>query len=198
MLSYSYIHHAPFEQLLRWWDGIDPLPADFSEGGIDEVAYALSKHPPEGVGVLKRFLEASALARRRAALCFLAWPEVADEEVRAALLRAFYSEDRDLRYTALWGYIDLNYFPLERAKLTTLLDADDQRMAALAMVYLSHAFPEDSVKILREALGSPNPRMREYACDEIGDRDIEELKSEMRMLLGDKDTRVVEAAASNL
>jgi len=40
--------------------------------------------------------------------------------------------------------------------------------------------------------------MREYACDEIGDRDIEELKNEMRPLLGDADAYVAEAAAGNL
>jgi len=66
------------------------------------------------------------------------------------------------------------------------------------MVYLSRASPEDSIRILREALHSSNPRMREYACDEIGDRDIDDLKNEMRTLLGDVDIRVAEAEASNL
>lgn len=198
MLPYSYIHQAPFEQLLRWWDGIDPLPADFSVGGIDEVAYALSRHRPEGVAVLKGFLEAGDLERRCGALRFLATPTIADNEVRTALVRAFHSSERNLRYTALWGFIHLGYFPLARVELQPLLDSDDQRMAALAMVYQSWACPEDSVRILREALRSRNPRMREYACNEIGDRDIKELKNEMRLLAADIDSAVAQAASDNL
>ena len=113
-------------------------------------------------------------------------------------MRAYYSGARDLRCTALWGFIHASYFPLERAELQSLVDSDDQRMAALAMVYLSWACPEDSVRILREALRSPKPRMREYACDEIGDRDIEELKEEMKLLVADADSAVAKAAVANL
>jgi len=40
--------------------------------------------------------------------------------------------------------------------------------------------------------------MREYACDEIGDRGIAELKQEMQQLVGDEDAYVAQAAASNL
>jgi HEAT repeat protein len=198
MLPYSYIYNASLGQLMRWWEGVDPLPVDFDEDGIVEVACALSAHPSEGVAVLKRYLDAGDQLRRRSALYSLAWPEVADEEVRSALLRAFYSEEREIRYTALWGFIHLSHYPLTRDTLTPLLDGEDQLMAALIMVYLSHACSEDAVSILREALKSQNPRMREFACDEIGDRDIGELKSEMRLLLADKDVSVAQAAASNL
>ena len=118
--------------------------------------------------------------------------------IRAALVREFYSEEPGLKKCALWGFIHLDFFPLERAALSVLINGGDQRLAALSMVYLSRASPEDSIRILREALHSSNPRMREYACDEIGDRDIDDLKNEMRTLLGDADTGVAEAAASNL
>jgi hypothetical protein len=40
--------------------------------------------------------------------------------------------------------------------------------------------------------------MREYACDEIGDRDLEELKEEMRLLVIDTDPDVAQAASGNL
>jgi hypothetical protein len=198
MLPYSCIHAAPLAQLLRWWDGVEALPEDFREDGLDEVAYALSKHNPEGVQVLKRSIDTADVERRRSALYFLAFPDIADEQIRAALVKEFYSEEPGLKKCALWGFIHLDFFPLERAALSVLINGEDQRLAALSMVYLSRACPEDSIRILREALHSSNPRMREYACDEIGDRDIDDLKNEMRTLLGDADTRVAEAAASNL
>lgn len=198
MQPYSVIHEAPLAQLLRWWGGVEPLPEDFQEGGLDEVAYALSNHQPEGVQTLKRSLDDPDVKRRRSALWFLACPGIADEEVRSALVRAFRSEESILKVCALWGFIHLDFFPLERATLTALMNGEDQKLAALAMVYLSWACPEETVQILRQALQSPNPRMREYACDEIGERDIEELRDKMRKLLGDADTRVAEAAAGNL
>jgi hypothetical protein len=197
MLPYSYIHGASLNQLLRWWDGIDSLPKDFEDGGVDEVAYALSKHVPDGVRALKRSLEAGDVQRRKSALYWLAFPDKADEQVRTALVQAFRSEPA-LKTPALWGFIHLGYFPLERASLDAVMEGDDQRLTALAMVYLSHAHPEESIQILREALRSRNPRMREYACDEIGDRGIEELKDEMRLLTDDADTDVAQAAARNL
>jgi hypothetical protein len=198
MLPYSYIHAAPLAQLLRWWDGIEALPEDFHEDGLDEVAYALSKHNPEGVQALKRSIDVTDMKRRWSALYFLAFPDIADEQIRAALIKEFYSGEPTLKKCALWGFIHLDFFPLERAALSMLINGEDQRLAALAMVYLSRAYPEDSLRILREALQSSNPRMREYACDEIGDQDIGALKNEMRNLLGDADPSVAEAAASNL
>lgn len=98
----------------------------------------------------------------------------------------------------LVGFIHLDFFPLDRAALNVLILGEDPRLVALAMVYLSRACPHDSLRILREALQSSNPRMREYACDEIGERDIDVLMNEMRSLLGDADPNVAAAAASNL
>jgi len=71
-------------------------------------------------------------------------------------------------------------------------------MSALAMVYLTRAHPEQRVEILREALASGNPRMREYACDEVGDLDIEELKERLADLVNDPHGDVREAAKANL
>lgn len=198
MSEYTDIHDAPLDQLLRWWSGAALPPAGFEEEYFDEVAFALSKHRPDGVATLKRCLYSDDLDRRAAALSFLAYPDVADEEVRGALTRAFGDGPRDLKYSALWGFIHLKYFPLERRQVSGLLESENQRMAALAMVYLSWAYPSEAVRILRAALRSPNPRMREYACDEIGDRDISELSEQMRVLLGDPDEAVAQAAQSNM
>lgn len=180
---YSDIHDAPLEQLLRWWSGAISPPIGFEEGYLDEVAFALSKHQPDGVATLKHWMYSDDLDRRAAALYFLAYPDVADEEVRDALTRAFDDGPGDIKYRALWGFIDLEYFPLERRRVSHLLESDDQRMAALAMVYLSRAYPSEAISILGAALLSLNPRMREYACDEIGDRGISELSEQMRALL---------------
>jgi hypothetical protein len=192
------IHDAPLTQLLRWWEGADPPLAEFGEGFLDEVAFALTKHRPEGIVALKRYLGPDDPKRRSAALGFLAYPEVADEEVRAALVQAFHSGNRDLKYTVLWGFIHLEYFPLGRYQIEALLDDEDERMSALAMVYLSRALPAEAVKILGAGLSSPNPRKREYACDEVGDQDIGELSERLRLLLTDPDEAVAEAARSNL
>jgi hypothetical protein len=197
MQPFSYIHNASLEQLLRWWERSQSLPDDFEVGGFDEVAYALTKYP-EGIAVLRTFLKAGDRERRSAALRFLAWPGIADEEVRTELIRAFWTADPEFRCIALWGFIHLGFFPLKRADLQPLLDGTDQQMAARAMLYLSRACPEDSVAILRDALRSTNPRMRDYACDEIGDREIEELKEEMRLLINDTDPDVSQTARLNL
>jgi hypothetical protein len=123
---------------------------------------------------------------------------VADEEVRAALIPAFQSGIPDLRYKALWGFIHLEYFPVEQGEIESLLDDKDERMSALAMVYLSRSRPGEAVKILRAGLKSPNPRKREYACDQVGDRGIVELIEGLRELLSDPHNDVARAARGNL
>jgi hypothetical protein len=195
---YAEIHDAPLTQLLRWWEGADPPLADFEEGFLDEVAFALTNHRPEGIAVLKRYLGSDDPQRRSAALGMLAYPDAADEQVRVALAQAFHNGSRDLKYAALWGFIHLAYFPLGRDQVAALLDDEDERMSALAMVYLSRARPAEAVKILGAGLSSPNPRKREYACDEVGDRGIGELSDRLRHLLTDPDGAVAEAARSNL
>jgi hypothetical protein len=188
----------PTEDAARRGDGVDPPLADFEDGFLDEVAFALTQHCPEGIEALERSLDSDDLWWRTAALGFLARPDVADEEVRDSLVRAFHDGSRDLKYTALWGFIRLAWFPLPRHHVEALLDDRDERMSALAMVYLSRALPTETVEILRAALNSPNPRKREYACDEVGDRGIGELSERLQHLLTDPDGAVADAARSNL
>ena len=64
--EFSEIRAASLGQLLRWWEGDDPPPAGFDEGVYDEVAYALTKHLPDGVAVLKRALASGDEPRRTA------------------------------------------------------------------------------------------------------------------------------------
>ncbi len=196
--GYGTIHNAPFAQLLRWWRGEDAPTPGFEENFLEEVAFGLSKHRPNGIAVLKHYLTSNDLARRSAALTILAYPELADAEVRAVLFDAFHCDIGHLRRTALWGFIHLGYFPLNSHEIETFLDDADERLAALAMVYQSRAFEPHKLPILRAALSSPNPRKREYACDEIGDQRIGELSGLLRSLIADQDQAVAEAARSNL
>ena len=112
MAGFADIHDAPFGQLLRWWHGDDPPPPGFGEGFCDEVAYGLTRHRPDGVAVLKRALSIGDEAHQAAALEFLAYPGLADDEVRAVLLQAFTSDRKDLRSRALWGFLHLAYYPI--------------------------------------------------------------------------------------
>jgi hypothetical protein len=192
------VNHAPPEQLVRWWKGNDPPPSGWEDDSIDEVAHALVRLGPLGAREVKHGLWASDVRHRCAALGALASPASADLEVRVALLDAFEAADADLKTAALWGFMTLSWFPLERKQLEGLLHGGDQRLAALAMCYLSWAFPAATVAILGWALRSANPRMREYACDEVGDHGMEALSGELRHLLMDSDEAVAQAAQSNL
>ena len=73
----------------------------------------------------------------------------------------------------------------------------DQRITGWGMVYLAYAYPEKRNVILKSALNKNNPRIREYACDVIGDESIHELKELMFPLITDNDSSVSEAAAYN-
>ena len=195
---YDAIRNAPLRRLLRWWDGTDPPPAGFEGEYLDEVAYALARAGPGGVAALRHFLDAEDVPRRRAALTFLAEPHLADEAIQAALMRAYRATDSSLQTTALWGFMHLGYFPLSRAEMEQQMRHGNERTAALAMCYLSRAFPSEAVALLRAGLQSRNPRMREYACDEVGDRRITVLSAALRPLLHDPDEDVAQAARSNL
>ena len=199
MTSYRTIHEASLDQLLYWWDHPGSLEPDFSQEELmDEVAYALTEHGDAGVPTLKRHLYDDDTGRRNAALSALSWPKTDDAEIRSALHTAYESSDGSTRYTALWGFIHLEYFPLSEAHISGPLTSDDERMAALAMVYLSRAHQQKAASLLRDGLRSSNRYKRSYACDEIGDRYIIELASDMSPLLQDSVAEVRQAAQSNL
>ena len=197
MFSMTEIHDASLENLSRWWRNPSETPGDFEEDdALDEIAYGLSQHAPEGVRVLKDFLH-DKTHRGRAALWFLAWPELVDDEIREALAAAFDSDDTRTKYTALLGHIHAKHFVLSKAQIAGCKDPGNQRLAALAMVYQCRANPENRIEILKKALAHTNPRMREYACDEIGDFGIKELAPHMIPLLNDAHQDVAESAKSN-
>ena len=197
--SYEHIHDAPLPQLIIWWNDPASLAVTLDKGQtLDEIAFVLSKHTSEGFKILKASINDNCVDRRRAALNFLAWPDLADDDVRLSLLNAFSISDSRTRTTVLWGFIRLGYFPLTEIQVSECLDSTEERIAALAMIYQCRACPQNEVAILRLALQSSNPRKREYACDEIGDRQLSDLATEMRALLKDADPGVVQAVQCNL
>ncbi|MGH9823900.1 MAG: HEAT repeat domain-containing protein [Blastocatellia bacterium] len=140
-----------------------------------------------------------SIEKRREAVYFMADKGFMDDETIAALIEAFHAEDQGLKTSALWGLINTETFALDPLEVEALCrHAGDDRLSALAMVYLSNAYPERTAEILRNGLKSLNPRQREYACDEIGDRRMAELKPALGELLDDPDGSVREAATANL
>jgi HEAT repeat protein len=111
---------------------------------------------------------------------------------------AFYDDDLGLKIRALLSYMNLEQFSILRADIDALLDHPNDWVSAVAMQYLSRAYPAETIEILTQALSSPNPRQREYACDEVGDNYINELADQLKALLNDPDDRVQEAARCNL
>lgn len=193
----SSIHHAPLEQLIQWWaQPLKTLGELGEDGSLDEIAYGLTLHQ-DGIRLLKRSLYDDTY-RSDAALYFLSWPDTFDAEVQTALMSAFESSNERTKYTALWGFINAECFALSELQLSGCRDSDNDRLAALAMVYRCRWKSEQRIGLLRDALQSSNPRTREYACDEIGDFQLSELANDLTGLLDDDDADVVSAAECNL
>ena len=195
---FRQVDDASVQQLQQWWSSEPPDWADDPARFLDEVGYALSESGREGIAFLKSFLNQGTPEQRATAMYFLADKRIVDPEVIEHLGDAFNEPNPELQTAALWGLIHVDHFALAREAVEQLTMSSDERLSALAMVYLSRAYPEESVAILSEALQSPNPRAREYACDEIGDRRITELKDRLNGLLSDGNQDVLRAAAANL
>jgi len=199
MSFYKEMDGASFDQLLQWWNAVN-LPAwvDSRALFLDEVAYALTKCGADGVRFLKSYGRDADIEKRMSAVWFLADKKFVDDEVLQYLTEALGSDDSRLQLAVLLGYVRIGQFPLPRDEVEKLMKHTDNRLAAQAMVYLSHAYPLETVEILKRGLSSPNPSQRWCACDEIGDRNIVELKAEVAGLLHDPDEEVREWAKLNL
>src|SRR5262249_2044706 len=195
---YKQVDNASFEQLKLLWDASLPDWADSRELYLEEISCALSEVKPEGIKFLKEHAYAVDVEKRSNAIYFLAYKEIVDEEIIGYLIDAFQEDDKRLKTSALWGFIHIEKFPIARPLIEKLMESKDERLAALAMVYLSNAYPDERVNILRCGFASENPRKREYGCDEVGDRCIYELSEELYKLLDDRDEYVQQAAKSNL
>ena len=195
---YKEVDNASLEELKMLWNSPTPDWADSRDSLLEEVSYVLSKIKPEGVNFLKSFSYSKDKERRGWAVYFLADKEIIDSDIIKYLVDMFNVNDKILKTLALWGFINVDHFPIQRSVIESLMNGKDERLAALAMVYLSYAYSEESIELLQEGLLSSNPRKREYACDEVGDRAIHQLKEYLVNLLTDPDDYVRQAATSNL
>ncbi|MDB6079895.1 MAG: hypothetical protein JWO82_3642 [Akkermansiaceae bacterium] len=194
MPEYEYAHEAPYTQLVRWWEGLDPIPANFGDNGLDWVAAELVEHGEEGITLLKKAFAPGAPAERRsAAIDALASPQVDDEEVDAAMLEDF-TADPERRLTMLWNFIHMGSFPVDRETLESLTQTPDERLRAAKMVYLSRLLPEESGDLLAAALADPSVTMKEAACDEIGEWGLVEFRPQIEAMLEDENPDIVAAA----
>lgn len=198
MLGYDFIHDASLERLVSWWQRPETIPEDFEGHGLDEVAYGLSRHRPLGVQLLRDALFSDEVDRRRASLFFLASPDLADEQLRRSLVDAFDLASPLLSSTVLRSCVQIGYFPFSEAQIRALWHHPDERFAATSMIYLAHSLPGQTTAILEQALSDPNPRMREYACDEIGNHCIWALRDPMALLVNDPHPDVAASAEANL
>jgi hypothetical protein len=198
MSFYPELDQASFKQLTELWGGDIPGWADSRDSLLDEIAYSLAESGEAGVAFLKGYGRADDLAQRRAAVYFLAAKHIIDVDILQDLDAAFYDDDLGLKIRALLSYMNLEQFSILRADIDALLDHPNDWVSAVAMQYLSRAYPAETIEILAQALSSPNPRQREYACDEVGDNYINELADQLKALLNDPDDRAQEAARCNL
>jgi hypothetical protein len=195
---YSEIDSASYENLSAWWTGAPPTWADDRASVLDEIAHALVKYGSPGTQLLHTDTHSVDDDKRFAALDALSQKDIGETTIANDLLNAFYTSNTRLKTVALWGFIRLGISPLPRTELEDLMQQSDERLSALAMTYLSYAYPSEAISLLQDGLQSQNPRQREYACDVIGDCGLEELQSEMAALLNDPDEYVRQAAQSNL
>jgi hypothetical protein len=176
---------------MEWWNLEEPPEwASTTHMFLDKVAGALRRIGPKGIAFLKTQAELEEDSRRKhLALRQLAATKVADEDIVRYLLIAFHNDHLGWKEVALEGFVSINHFPLARDEVERLLD-----VCAEAMVYLTHASPSETVRLLRRGLQSDDHWIRGKACTEAGFRNIVELRSEVAAFLHDKDDHVARSA----
>ena len=193
------VDKATREELRNWW--VQPLPRLIREDSedliLDEIAYSLSKKDPDWIDFLMQYAYSEDLARRGSVIYFLAGKTSRAPKIESVLRDAFFSRIPRLQATALQGCIHTCLFPLTKDDIASLDGLTDERLSAWGMTYLCYAFPEERIALLKHSLRSENPRIREFACDVIGDELIQELKNDMEPLLKDPEPRVAESARYN-
>ena len=195
------IRKASVSQLIRWWTG-EEIPRWAGTTSLHQkVAAELSHRGSKGIQFLKAQARPRDNRKRSIVLWALARKGSYDSEVESLFTEAFYNgaslePETALAYKelALDCFIKAGQFPLGRSEVEPLLEHENGHVSASAMVYLSHKFQEEAVKILKEGLKSSNPIKRRHACTEAGFRNMSELRSEVESLLRDDDEFVARSA----
>jgi hypothetical protein len=155
------IRKASVSQLIRWWTG-EEIPRWASTTSLHQkVAAELSRRGSKGVQFLKAQARSGDTRKRPRVLCALARKGIYDSEVESLFTEAFYNEARlepelalAFKEFALDCFIRVGQFPLGRSEVESLLEHENRTVSASAMVYLSHKFREEAIKILKEGLKS--------------------------------------------
>ena len=196
------IQKASLPKLISWWAG-ENLPDWATATALlhEKVASALRRVGPNGIRFLKTQIESGDLRKRAVALRALSNKETCDDEVVSFLIDAFRVSSGlerqaadGFKELAMNSLINIEQYPLDRSEVEPLLEHRDKYLAATAMVYLSHAVPDETIGILRSGLRHANPIRRGYACTQAGFRNIHQLKHEVSDLLKDSDQFVSRSA----
>jgi hypothetical protein len=196
------IRKASLPQLISWWIGKGvPTWANATALLNDKVAFALRRKGTDGIQFLKTQIDTKDIRKRYLVLRALADKDTYDDEVVEFLINAFRINPGyetgvadAFKGVAMDCLVDIGEYPLDRSEIDALLEHKDKWLGASAMVYLSHAFPEETEKILKAGLNNANPKKRGKACTQAGFRNVKELKDDVRMLLKDSDDYVARSA----
>jgi hypothetical protein len=100
--------------------------------------------------------------------------------------------------SAIAEMIQLREFALSETDLRAIESRNDEQLCGWVFAYRAvSATPEERTELLRSGIRSTNPRVREQACDIIGDHNLAELRMELQMLFTDPVHYVAEAARYN-
>ncbi len=97
--------------------------------------------------------------------------------------------------SALAELIRLRQFVLSQQDLTLLESRGDPFIDGWVLAYRYYSAPSEHHEMLRLGLASSNARVREQACDIVGDNAIHEFRPELEALSHDGEAFVAEAAS---
>ena len=198
MSLYPEMEEASLDQLILWWNSDIPKWADDRRLFMDEVAFAMTELGQPGIEYLKQFVLSNDIEWRKSSVYFLADKSIMDEETVSFLKDAYFEDDPELKWIALLGFIKIEQFPFPRELVEQNLGSLNQSLSGYAMIYLSYAYPDETDLILRNGLLNNRPKVRMMACDEIGDRNLTQLRNDVERLRTDPDRDVRQAANTAL
>lgn len=159
---------------------------------------ALELASRRAIDFLRAQLRSDHLERRSYALIALSKVSPVDDLIEE-LVDAFSGDSGVLlRSAALYALAYANRFPLNRADVEPLLDDTDDELSTVAAIYLSRAFPEEAVSILRPLLSNSSVLRRKQACVEAGLSNRFELEADLRRLIEDPSEEVRKEAVDGL
>lgn len=100
--------------------------------------------------------------------------------------------------SAIAELIRLDQFALSQQDLALLESRGDLHIDGWIFAYRYYSAPSEHIEMLRRGFASSNARVREQACDIVGDNAIRAFESELETLTRDSEIFVAEAARHSL